>query len=271
MFWIFISTGLLIVLHQMIWYLISLVKKRMDVADIAWGIGFASVAISLFIMYPMGGYNLPVYTAVIAWGIRLAIHIGRRNNQKKEDYRYRQWREDWGDTIYWRSFLQVFLLQGFFMWIIAAPLMVAAAAAEHSDGKITLFFSNNLDGKLFLTVGLLVWLIGFLLQSVADDQLRRFIKTKTEGEILKTGLWKYSRHPNYFGEIVMWWGLFIMVVYLPGGGWALASPVLITYLVIFVSGVPMLENKKLGNSTYETYKKHTSMLIPWFPKKQPTI
>ena len=121
-----------------------------------------------------------------------------------------------------------------------------------------------------MIAGSLVWITGFLFQTIGDFQLTRFAKTKQPGQIMQTGLWKYSRHPNYFGEIAMWWGIWLMVATLPYGMWAIISPLTITFLLAKVSGIPMLEAKYKGNPAFEAYKQSTPALIPWFPKKEKT-
>jgi steroid 5-alpha reductase family enzyme len=120
--------------------------------------------------------------------------------------------------------------------------------------------------KIFATAGFIVWLTGLIVEAVADKQLTQFRNIRQPGQIIQTGLWKYSRHPNYFGEILIWWGIFIIVLPLPFGIWGIISPITITYLLAFVSGVPMLEKKYEGNPAFQSYKKQTSALIPWFPK-----
>jgi steroid 5-alpha reductase family enzyme len=112
-------------------------------------------------------------------------------------------------------------------------------------------------------VGAGVWLAGFLIQVVADAQLASFVKTRKPGEIMQTGLWRYSRHPNYFGEIVMWWGIFVSTLSLAGGVWVIISPLVVTWLLAFVSGVPMLEAKYKDNAAYQEYKKRTHALLLW--------
>lgn len=258
---ILIQAALLVFCHSVFWFILSLVAKRNDVADIAWGQGFILIALILTLLHPASAHSRLVYTLVIIWGVRLALHIGMRNSQKKEDFRYANWRKEWGSTFYWRSFLQVYLLQGFFMFIIASPLYVLA------DSSYSLLLIDDIWAMLF-PIGIALWLIGFLWQAIADYQLVQFKKRKLPGEIMTKGLWKYSRHPNYFGEITMWWGIWILVATLPYGIWAIISPLTITYLLAKVSGVPMLEAKYKGNPAFESYKQRTPALFPWFPKKE---
>jgi steroid 5-alpha reductase family enzyme len=252
---IFIQCLLIIFLYATIWYRIALYKKRNDVADIAWGMGYVLLCIFLFITQPHSPVILLLYVLVALWGLRLSIHIYLRNKNKNEDYRYLAWRKQWGKTFYWRSYLQVFLLQGFFLLLIISPVIHASGSAPAEWGVST-------------WIGIFFWVIGFFFQAVGDYQLSVFASQKKQpGEIIQTGLWKYSRHPNYFGEIMMWWGIFIITLPVQNSFYFIISPLTITLLLVFVSGIPMLEKKYAGNPAFEAYKKRTSVLIPMPPRK----
>ncbi len=251
---VFIQALLLIAGYATLWYIIALIKKRNDVADIAWGLGYIVICIFLLLTQEQSPISILLYVLVTLWGLRLAIYIYSRNTNKSEDFRYRQWRADWGRHFYWRSYLQVFLLQGLILLIIISPVIFVAvnAPAEWSG---------------FTIAGLCCWAIGFFFQAVGDYQLSVFVKTrKHKDDIMQTGLWKYSRHPNYFGELMMWWGIFIVIIPMHGSLFFIISPVTITGLLLFVSGIPMLEKKYVGNKNFEAYKKRTSALIPMPPK-----
>lgn len=255
-----VQAALLVWAHASAWYLISLWRRRNDVADIAWGLGFVAIAGYLALRQAPTPVAWWVYALVALWAARLSVHIGMRNSGKSEDFRYRQWREAWGRAFYWRSYLQVYLLQGFFMLLIAAPILVASMAPVELAAAPA---SNS-----FVWAGLAVWTIGFLCETISDYQLLRFVKQRrSKDEILQTGLWRYSRHPNYFGEILVWWGLWLMVCWLPWGWLAIVSPLLITWLLARVSGVPMLERRYEGHAAYQAYKARTSALIPLPPRK----
>ncbi len=236
------------------WYVVSLLYKRNDVADVAWGLGYVLIAAYLALRHSPSGTALWVYAFTSIWALRLSGHIFLRNRGKGEDFRYRQWREEWGSAFYVRSFLQVYLLQGFFMLVIAAPLIVAGLSGPAPQG----FWPG-----FALGAGSVLWAVGFYFETVADHQLARFLKTRRhKEEVLQTGLWRYSRHPNYFGEILVWWGLFLIVLPLPYGWPAVVSPLTITFLLAFVSGVPMLERRYEGNAEYQAYKRRTRALVP---------
>lgn len=249
---VFVQIAALLFIYATTWYGISLIKKRNDIADVAWGLGFCVVCLYLLITQPHTPLALLLYGLVITWGLRLSIHIYTRNKNKEEDFRYKQWRAEWGKTFYWRSYLQVYLLQAFFLGAIITPVVWVA---QVGSGAWT----------AFTYAGLVVWIIGWVYQTVADYQLRQFVRyRKVPGAIMQEGLWKYSRHPNYFGEILMWWGIFLMATTVPGGWWTIFSPLIITFLLTSVSGVPMLEKKYAGDEAFQAYKKTTPALFPKF-------
>lgn len=228
------------------WYAISIYKKRNDIADIAWGLGFILVAyFNLFTGY-LSFQSVIIVFLTSLWGGRLALHIYRRNKNKKEDYRYEQFKSN--------PYLRVFMLQGLFMFLISTPIVLIS----HLD----IFGWSNIN-----TLGLWLWCLGFYFESVGDSQLREFIKNpKNKGKILVTGLWKYTRHPNYFGEVTMWWGIWLMSFYNLTSFFGLIGPLTITTLILFVSGIPMLEKKYEGNKLFANYKKKTSVFFPWPPR-----
>jgi steroid 5-alpha reductase family enzyme len=236
-------------------FLFSIYKKRNDVADLAWGTGFIVVAASFYLLLHIGITTTLLYAMVGIWGLRLSVHLYRRNKGKPEDFRYKAWREKWGRSFFWRSWLQVYLLQGFFMCIISLPIIYAP------------YFCND-SLTLKNVPGLIIWFAGIIMESIADEQLLQFSRKKQSREdFIRSGLWKYSRHPNYFGEILVWWGIFFFIAPCPGTLPAILSPITITLLLRYVSGVPMLERKFTGNKNYEEYKRITSVLIPWPPRK----
>ena len=180
----------------------------------------------------------------------------RKKGEGGEDFRYRQWREEWGETFVWRSFLQIFMLQGAVIFLVLSPVL--------------LIFNAPGEGLGLLDVaGLLVWLFGFTFEALGDWQLLMFKKNpKNRGKIMQTGLWRYTRHPNYFGEATLWWGLFLIAVTVPWGVLAITSPLLIDFLLLKVSGMPMLEAKYENNPEFASYKSRTNALFPWWPKQQ---
>ncbi len=243
-----------IFIYMSIWFLIATAIKRNDIADIAWGLGFSTLAI----LVPRNGQfsqDLVIRMLIIIWGVRLSYHVFSRNSKKSEDYRYLAWRHSWGKWFLLRSYLQIFLLQGFFMFLISISLILSTA-------------SRTPPHPIFYWVGLGMWIIGFFFESIADIQLRDFLKkNKRKGSIMKQGLWRYSRHPNYFGEVTQWWGICVMVMTMTNGLLALISPITITILILGISGIPMLEEKYKGNTEFDQYKKSTNAFFPGVPKK----
>lgn len=243
--------------YMSVWFLLALARKDNSIADVAWGMGFMLLAWVTFFYADAGTVrHLVMNVCISVWAIRLSGYIYQRNAHKPgEDFRYRAWREAWGKNWVWRSYLQVFLLQGFFMLLIALPLMVVANSGHTGWNRIN-------------SAGLIVFTIGFLFEAIADFQLAHFKSQESnKGKIMTSGLWQYSRHPNYFGEAVLWWGIFLMAVPLPYWYVALISPVLLTWLLTHVSGVPMLESKYKNNPQFEQYAQKTSAFIPLPPKK----
>lgn len=236
------------------WFVISLLLRRNDVADVAWGLGFVVLAWSLYFSQPSAQFAAGLLLVSI-WGIRLSVHIFLRNKGKPEDFRYQKWRNDWGRWFYPRSFVQVFALQGLLMLFISAPIVALADGGGDSLRLINYF-------------GVALWSIGFFFEAVGDYQLRQFMKTpRSKGKVMNQGLWAYTRHPNYFGEVTQWWGIWLISCGTPWFWWALIGPVTITVLLLKVSGIPLLEKKYEGNKAYEVYKKQTSKFFPLPVKK----
>lgn len=251
---IFLTLGIVLLFHIIFWYLVSVVIKRMDVADFAWGLGFPLLSWGAFVISGFSVRSIVVNLLITIWGARLASHIYSKLRTHSEDARYVEMRKSW-KNFQLRSFMQVFFLQGILLYLIAIPsIFINSQVAKGLD--------------LFAILGVLVWLIGFYFESVGDKQLAEFIKKpENAGKIMDQGLWRYSRHPNYFGEVTMWWGIFLCGLGLSGGLLTVVGPITITCLILFVSGVPLLEKRYLGNVAYEEYKKRTSVFIPLPPKK----
>ena len=247
--------ALVILVYMSAWFAVALITKRNDVADIAWGLGFGVASTSSFIK--CGNYTFTaifVTILVTVWGLRLSWHIGQRNIKKPEDYRYSAWRESWGKWFIIKSYLQIFIFQGFLMLLIVSPILVIYT------------YSNN---GIFpvVVIGILIWVCGFLFESISDHQLKKFTDNpQNKGRIMNKGLWHYSRHPNYFGEVTQWWAIGLIALPASFGWLGLIGPCVITFLIVKVSGVPMLENKYQNNLEYQAYKINTSMLLP-IPRK----
>lgn len=231
----------------------ALIKKRNDIADVAWGLGFIVLTVVLFLQ---SNTNLKTYVLlfmVMVWGIRLAVHIGLRHRGKPEDKRYAKMREGWKYKTL-QSYTHVFLTQGFFLLLVGTPIML-------------FFLEPQPIIQWYNWVGLIIWGFGFLYEAISDYQLTKFIKNPlNKGTIMRYGLWRYTRHPNYFGEITSWWGLYVFTLFTPFWYLGIIGPITITLLILGVSGIPMLEKHYEGNSEYDEYKKTTSAFFPLPPK-----
>ncbi len=236
-------------------YVVAIVRKDNSLADIFWGLGFILVAlITYFVQGSNGGPQILVTVLVFLWGVRLATHVFIRNRGKGEDPRYRKWREEWGDSFLIRSYLQVFMLQGLFMLLVVWPVAIVNT------------YGNTLT-VWAAVVGTLIWLIGFVFETVGDYQLLRFTQDPANrGKIMDRGLWRYTRHPNYFGEVAQWWGIFVIAVAVPYGWIGVIGPLTITFLITRVSGIPMTEKMFEGNPAWEAYTKKTSIFFPLPPR-----
>lgn len=252
-----LATAALTVLAYMVFlFILAQLLKNNSIVDIAWGLGFIIVVISLFIQKPeVFPAKLLLSGLIAVWGFRLSGHILFRNFGKPEDFRYAKMREDWGKNFLVNSFFMVFMLQGALMLVVSF-----SATVLYSSGPREL---NPLD-----VAGALVFAIGFIFETVGDAQLARHIKNPANhGKLMTSGLWAFTRHPNYFGEATMWWGVFLIALSSVNGWIAVISPLTITFLLLFVSGVPLLEKKYQGRPDWEAYKKRTPIFFPWFPKK----
>lgn len=251
----YLTLILILFAYMSLWFAFSLIKKRNDVADVAWGLGFVLMTwVSFFMSNDFGARGLLVGILVSAWGFRLAWHIHARNKGKAEDYRYLEWRKKWGKWFYIRSYFQVYLLQGLFLFLIVMPVLLIN---KHAGVRL-----GMLD---FISVA--VWILGFLFESVSDAQLARFIKDPAnKGKLMQSGLWAYTRHPNYFGEVTQWWGIWLIALSVPNGVFAIIGPITITFLILKVSGIPMLEKKMAKHPDFAEYKNKVSVFIP-LPRK----
>jgi len=239
-------------------WLVSLAIKNASIVDIFWGAGFAAIALITFTQTDgyFGRSRLITWLAVI-WGLRLAIHIGWRNHGKGEDFRYQAMRKRIGPRFAIVSLFTVFVLQGVLMWVISLPLQVSQFAREPA----------RLTWLDFLGAGF--WAIGFSFEAIGDLQLTLFrVNPANKGKVMDRGLWAYTRHPNYFGDALLWWGFFLIALSTPGGWWTVISPVLMSTLLMKVSGVALLEKTLVKTRPeYRDYVRRTSAFFPMPPKR----
>lgn len=243
-------------IYASVCFVLSILKERNDIADIAWGLAFIVVSVTSFLRHGFAfDRGLLVTILVIIWALRLSTHIYFRNVGKKEDYRYRQWRESWGRYFYLRSFLQIFILQGILALVVVSPVVI-----------INVYRGGDLTFLDYL--GLAIWFLGFIIEALGDLQLLRFMKTpENKGKLMRSGLWRYSRHPNYFGEVTQWWGIWLLSLSVVYGWFGIIGPIVITILITKVSGIPLLEQRWSSHPDFEDYKRKTSVFFLLPPKK----
>lgn len=222
-------------------FFLSLYLKRKDIADTLWGIGFVIVSLVSFFLEQFSFSSLIVSVLVTIWAIRLSLHIYLRNRNRKEDFRYEKWKTKK------EIFFKVFILQPLILFIIAMPII-----------WIQMHPKNDIA-----VLPILVWLFGFLMETISDYQLMQFKKREdSQGKLCMAGLWSYVRHPNYLGEIIQWWAIWGICAFLPYGLFFIFSPLLITFLIVFVSGIKPLEDKMKKHPDFQVYSQKTPCLMP---------
>lgn len=237
-------------------WVISIMVKNASIVDIVWGLGFVVVAwtVRLAVDGDPVRQNL-IVLLVTAWGIRLALHLAKRNIGHGEDFRYVLMRRKHGSKFPLVSLVTVFGLQGVLMWTVSLPVQLGQADDGMSVGPIALMAT-------------IIWAVGFLFESVGDVQLTRFKKDPANaGQVMDQGLWKFTRHPNYFGDAVQWWGIGLVAAEAGTAAIGLIGPVVMTILLTRVSGVPMLEHSMAKRRPgYADYVKRTSAFFPRPPR-----
>ncbi len=231
--------------------------KRYDVIDAAWGLVFIVIALTnyLLVFDEVISVSSLVLLLIAVWGLRLSWHIAARIRvTDHEDPRYVALRKNWTGNVVTNMFFRVYMVQALLALVISIPVIYIQLFSDTSWG-------------LWAVIGVIVWLVGFVFEVVGDRQLRQFIvKPQNKGKIMQNGLWKYSRHPNYFGEITQWWGIFIIATGIPFGWVTVIGPVVITILILFVSGIPLNEARFEGRLGWKGYKERTSVLLPLPPR-----
>ncbi len=248
--------GTAVLAYTSLWYLYGQRVGRLDVADEAWGLAQPFIALVAMVLARNYTTNsILLFLLTLVWGYRLFDHLHKRHAKSvDDDARYVKMKAGWKKYPKLQAYVIVFLLQGLLMYLLGVASMVLV-----SDGA----WWNS-----FSVIGLTIWMAGFIFEVTADRQLRDFVANpENKGHIMDKGLWKYSRHPNYFGEVIMWWGIFFFVLINTGSIWAIVTPLTITYLIVFVSGIPMTEKLFENSPLWNTYKNKTSVLIPWPNKK----
>jgi len=252
-----LNSVLVIVISMVLLWVLSLVKKNASIVDIFWGLGFVIVGWASAINANQVSIAGKVVLALVTlWGLRLSIYLGVRNHGKPEDFRYVAMRKHYGARFPIISLFTVFLLQGAIMMIVSLPVQIALS-------------DENAAASIFTFIGVLIFFVGIFFETVGDWQLAQFKRDpQNAGQVMQTGLWKYTRHPNYFGDTCVWWGIGIVALGVNYGWVGLAGSLLMNFFLVRVSGVPMLERSMSKRRPgYDEYKRRTSSFVPRPPKK----
>jgi steroid 5-alpha reductase family enzyme len=242
-------------------WLLSVALEDVSIADIYWGPGFALISwIAAVAARNWTPRTFLLLALVSVWALRLALHLLlRRRRVGVEDRRYAAMRRKAGRRFVLRSLVSVFALQGAIMWVVSLPLQMA-------------MMGSVAPLRWFGGGGVVLFAVGWICESVADGQLTAFRRDpRNAGRVLDTGLWAWSRHPNYFGEVVLWWGLFVVSVGGSGAWWTIVSPMIVTVLLLRVSGIPLLERgMDKRRPGYADYVDRTSAFMPSPPRRRRT-
>lgn len=253
-----VGLGAIMAYMVAIW-LLSLALGNSSIVDVFWGPGFLVAALAYFVASDDGyGTRQAIVLALVGiWGLRLGGYILWRNWGEGEDRRYQRMREHSPQPWWIRSLFQVFVLQGAIMWVVSAALLASMYNAEPDSIGVT-------D-----VIGIAVWCVGIFFEAVGDWQLARFkADPANEGKVMDRGLWRYTRHPNYFGDATLWWGLFIIAAGTTDGWVTVFSPVVMTFMLLRVSGVALLERTiTRRRPEYEEYVRRTSAFVPLPPRR----
>ena len=253
---VMVASAMAIAILMVSTWVISIVVKNASIVDIVWGLGFV---VTGWVSFAVGDGDATrswvLVILVTLWGVRLAAYLARRNIGHGEDYRYKAMRKRYGQRFPLISLLTVFTFQGVLMWVVSLPLQLGQVEESPGFGPIG-------------TMGILVWAVGLFFEAVGDAQLRRFKSDPSNaGRVMSSGLWRYTRHPNYFGDAVVWWGLAIVAAEAGVGVFGFIGAFVMTYLLVRVSGVALLERGlRKRKPDYEDYVRRTSSFFPRPPK-----
>lgn len=250
-----LTSAIVIVALVTLTWIASVALRDASVIDPVWPLGFVAVAITAFVAGDGDeGRRLLILVLVAVWGLRLSAYLFWRNAGKGEDFRYQAMRARRGPNFWIVSLVTIFLLQGVLMWIVSLPVQLAAVP------------SRGLG--LLAVAGVVAWAIGFAFETIGDWQLARFrANPESKGKVLDTGLWRYTRHPNYFGDFMVWWGIFLVAAESGPGAWGFIGPVLMTVLLVKVSGAGLLEKDiEQRRPGYADYVRRTSGFLPRPPR-----
>ena len=250
---LFISLATSLGAMFLLWCL-SLALRDASIVDIWWGPGFALISLVSFALAPEG--NALATGITVLWGLRLGAYLLARNAGHGEDPRYQAMRRHHGARFPLVSLATVFALQGVLMWFVSLPVQVA----NHGGAG---------PAPVTAALGFGLWALGLFFETVGDLQLSRFrAEPASQGQVMDRGLWRYTRHPNYFGDACAWWGIWLVCLGAPGAAWTVLSPAVMTFFLLRISGVALLE-RSIGKRRpeYVEYQRRTSAFIPLPPKQ----
>jgi len=236
-------------------WVISIKKEDVSIVDSTWSLMFLGAAIIYFINAAYTLQQIILFTLIIVWALRLSIYITWRNHGKPEDHRYQDIRRRYSPNFAFKSLFIIFTFQAVLAWIISLPLWYV--------------FSHSAPIDLVTFIGIGLWLIGMFFEVIGDAQLAKFRRggLATQSQVLDYGLWRYTRHPNYFGEACIWWGYYFFALS-AGGWWTIIAPLWMTWLLLKFSGVALLEKDiTTRRPAYREYIKRTNAFVPWLPRK----
>ena len=273
MWFIILSSVIILFLFYIMAGIVCTIKKNNGIMDVFYGLGYFIVVFTAFILDYMLNRILSVRKVIVTflvlfWAIRLSTYIFVRNRGKPEDWRYAAMRKRWKDSgknVFLKSLTSIYMFQALVIFIVVFPVLWI-----NVNNDVPLTNLLELSSVLFF-IGVAIWIIGFYYETIGDYQLYKFLKNPNRTKkVMDQGLWKYTQHPNYFGEVTMWWGLFIIAITIPWGFITIFAPAYITFQIIKVSGVKLLNKRFKGDDEYAIYKRKTSSFFPWFPKKEKT-
>lgn len=243
-----IILSILILCH--LFFYIAYKTDKFSVMDIAWGLGFVLVGIVAYLSNYPSWPKLLLLFMVSCWGLRLAYYIFTRSKGKGEDPRYQKYKDMWGADYLKQGYLKVFLAQGGMMFIISLPVQLGMSRDMDHFGKMQI-------------LGFLIWLVGFSLEVWADWHLNRFKSDpNNSGKICTTGPWTFVRFPNYLGEMILWWGVYVYIINF-WTAWTIIGPIAIMMSLLKVTGIPLIEQKYMERAEYREYATRVSRLVPF--------
>jgi steroid 5-alpha reductase family enzyme len=260
-------SAITLLIYVFIAFIVGTVKKNNGIMDIFYGpayfvVSFTSLISSYLLFGPLNFRQILTTLLVFIWSMRLASYIYVRNKGKPEDPRYKVMRDRWGTNVIIKSLFKIYLFQAIIIFLVDIPSWMINISYNPSLNSLLDFFG------ITLWVGSLIWLMGFLFETIGDWSLYFFLKKlENKGKVMDKNVWKYTQHPNYFGEVTQWYGLAIIALAVPWGLISFIGPVYLTFQIIKVSGVRLLDKRFERDDAYADYKRRTSSFFPWFPKK----